>query len=506
MQFSELYLKLKEQLDTYLSGGLTAEQLKPFSAQFGVYEQRNGLFMVRIRIPGGDIDAAKLLTVAKIMKRHQIEYAHLSTRQDIQLQNVRAEDVYWVILACSEAGMPFRGGGANTLRNIMTTENSGFSAADVFDVQPHARALNQFILNYDKAFALPRKFKIGFFSGKHELHYALVQDVGFVATVSGGRKGFTVYGGGGMGRESALGLKLFDFIPENEFIRCAVAMTDLFYDHGDRTNRSRARVRFIVKNIGEEAFIELYRKYFAQTPAYEADVKQVIYSVPDRKSFERNDTVSSGFDLWRQYAVASSSQGKDIKTVRLYVPYGNLTAGQLEKIVLLTERYGAGFVRLARTQDILLPLVHESVLPELFAALNRDFTEIDLVVKSFRGHIVSCVGSEVCKIGVLNSPAIAEAVAAELDGLFEHNQERKAALINRIIDAIKISGCPNSCGAHPIAELGLQGQKKRINDKLEEVCMIFRTLSPLTLGVADENPKLVADIPALVRKYIANWL
>lgn len=334
----------------------------------------------------------------------------------------------------------------------------------------------------------------------------MVQDLGFVATVAGGVKGFTVYGGGGMGRESSPGLKLFEFIPENEFIRCAVAMTDLFYDHGDRTNRNRARIRFIVKNIGEEAFFELYHKYFAQTPACTADMIPVVYAVPDKKSFEQNDTVPPEFDWWRQYAVAASSQGKDIKTVRLYLPYGNLTAEQLDKIVLLTELYAASFVRLTRTQDMLLPFVHQSALPELFAALKRDLTKIDLTAESFRGHIVSCVGSEVCKIGILNSPAIAEAVANELDGLFEHNQERKAALLNRIIDAVKISGCPNSCGAHPIAELGLQGQKKRLNDKQEDVCVLFKTSSPVTLGVADEDPVPVAKIPALVKKYIANWL
>ena len=488
-EFHELYLQLKSNIDEFINETITADQLKAFAAPFGIYEQRNGLFMIRIRVSGGHITLDNLRDIAALMGKNNIPYAHLSTRQDIQLQDVQAGNIFSTIEDCDLNGLPFKGGGGNTYRNISASPDSGFGPGQVFDVMPYVNKLNSFLRHYEKAFKLPRKLKIGFFANRQETLNAAVQDLGFIAEVKDGRNGFKVYGGGGMGRESSLGVLLFEFLPEDQFIRCAVAMTDLFYDHGDRTNRSKARIRFILQKIGSEEFKKLFQEYYSQTLAYESRLHQCAeYAVPAISA--PPEKPADGFELWEKYAVLPTGISPEICSVRLYVPYGNLNAAQLAGIVRLAEKTGCGFLRLTPAQDILLPLVHISNLPQIFNSLLNDFPETDLTLKSFKGHIVSCVGAGVCKIGILNSPAIADTISVEMDKMLPPDTPEKIEILKILTDHLRISGCPNSCAGHPAAKIGLQGQKKRMDsEKAEDVCLLFTGLS------TDENALKLSSPP-----------
>lgn len=511
-EFHELYLQLKTKIDEYLSGSITADQLKPFAAPFGIYEQRNGLFMVRIRISGGHITLQSLRDIAGIMEQNKIGSAHLSTRQDIQLHDVPAANIFATMESCDLSGFPFKGGGGNTYRNIIASADSGFGRDSVFDVMPYVDELNSFLRKYEKAFGLPRKLKAGFFSNQSETLNAAVQDLGFVAKTSGGRRGFKVYGGGGMGRESSLGVILFDFLPDSEVLRCATAMTDLFYDHGDRANRNQARIRYILKKLGADEFKKLFNEYYAKTPVYAsspaagADYAHLAEKV---KRAAMPSVPENWYDSWKKYAVLPTNIGPDISSVRLYVPYGNLTAAQLVKLAGLGEKLNSGFLRLLPSQDILIPLVHSSSLAEIHHSLLKDFPEIDLTLKSFKGHIVSCVGSGVCKIGILKSPEIADAVGLEMDKLLPVDTLEKVEILRTLTDHVRISGCPNSCAGHPAARIGLQGQKKRIGETTEDVCLLFTGLSTsedaLRLSApATENEYVkVADIPLKIKALLS---
>lgn len=483
-EFHELYIQLKIRIDEYLAGTITADQLKPFAAPFGIYEQRNGLFMVRIRIPGGHITLHNLRDVAKIMEQNKIGSAHLSTRQDIQLHDVPAENIFSTVESCDLSGFPFKGGGGNTYRNIISSADSGFGRDSIFDVKPYVDELNSFMKQYGKAFGLPRKLKAGLFSNQSEVLNAAVQDLGFIATTLDGCKGFKVYGGGGMGRESSLGVILVDFLPDSQILRCAAAMTDLFYDHGDRANRNQARIRHILKRLGAEGFKQLFNRYYEKTPAYPlSPLSETNYAHLAEKA-QCTATVSAPenrYDSWKKYAVLPTNLRSDIVSVRLYVPYGNFTAQQLAKLAGLGEKLNSEFLRLLPSQSILIPLVHDSTLAEIYHSLLKDFPEIDLTLKSFTGHIVSCVGSAVCKIGILKSPAIADAIAIEMDKILPVDTPEKIEILHTLTDHLRISGCPNSCAGHPAAKIGLQGQKKRIGETVEDVCQFFTGLS------TDEN-------------------
>jgi len=483
------HLVLKDKVAEFLNEELSAADLKHFTAPFGIYQQRDDLFMTRIRITGGHLLVSEMRTLANIVDNNNINYAHLTTRQDIQLHGVPPENIYATVRACTEGGLPFKGGGGNTFRNIAVSPDSGVAPDSVFDVMTHAKNLTDLIFTWDKAFELPRKLKIGFASSPKDELMAVTQDLGFVAVVKGEKQGFRVYGGGGMGRESALGIKLFDFIPCEEVPRCTLAMTELFYEHGDRKNRNKARIRFIVKRLGSEKFVELFNEYFKKTKLEIKDFPECEFELnAETKSITEQNVDQD----WLKYAVLPTRFGDNIVSVKLFVPGGNLTAEQLRKIARASDLYGVSFVRLTAGQDIIFPLIQRGVLAELYEFLKTELSDIDLTLKSFKGHITSCIGANVCKIGILDSPAAVNVIAAKLD-----NSDIKAELRSKILDMIKISGCPNSCAGHPVACIGLQGQKKRIDGELEDVYKIFLKTDNNKLALAEAQDYLVkqSDVP-----------
>jgi sulfite reductase beta subunit-like hemoprotein len=508
IEFDELYLQLKTKIDEFIAGTITADQLKPSSAVFGVIPQRNGQFMVRIRITGGHISIATAKAAAGVIRENGVGYVHLSTRQNIQLHDVAPDKIYSLMAGLDAIGLPFKGGGGNSYRNIAASPLSGFGTESIFDVQPYAAGLNAFFKYHKTAFALPRKYKIGFFASPQEALNASVQDLGFLAATRNGNRGFRVYAGGGMGRESALGIQLFDFLPEKHYIRCAVALNEMFNEHGNRENRNQARIRFLVKSLGEEGFTRLYLEYFERTPDYVAALNDVDYIVlaDQIKPMDAPSSAVPGFNIWRQHAVSATKLGEKYRSVRIYVPHGNLQLEQLESLATLTEQYSCGFWRLTPTQDIILPLVHVDNLVSLYQKLANLSPELDLTLKSFRGHIPSCIGATVCKIGILDSPGIADAIAIEMDKILPADTPEKIRALILLTDNLKISGCPNCCGGHPAARIGIEGQKKRIDDVLTDVCLIYTGCSAqpdaLKLSTPGAEAVKVTDLPGLISNLV----
>jgi len=468
------YSVLKEAFDGFLAGTVTPDALKPVAAPFGIYQQRNGSFMVRVRVNGGEISCVHLSGLADVLSAVG-GYAHLTSRQDIQLHDVSAPRVLEAVLACDRLGLPFRGGGGNTYRNIFVSADSGLSETSVFDVYPYAHALNRAMRNCEKAFALPRKLKIGFFASGHDLLRASVQDLGFVAKIRDNQKGFAVYVAGGMGRESSPGLELCGFLPATQIVRAAVALAELFYDHGDRANRHQARLRFLLKRLGAEAFQRLYLEYFARSEERVVKVRSdaVLDELIQGLARGRADKEVPGFPLWEQIAVSPTRFGDEVKSVRLFVPYGNLVERQLRSLASLIEEYGSPTVRLLPTQDILIPLMHRSALPGFYERLRNELSEIDLTFTSYKGHLVTCVGASVCKIGSADSPAAGDAIAAELDRYLPPDTPEKLRLLRVVSDDLRISGCPNACSGHPAARIGIECLRRREGEEVKTLGYVF---------------------------------
>ncbi len=486
------YLELKDALDGYQAGTVTPEALKPVAAQLGIYQQRNGCFMVRVRVNGGEISGVKLAGLADILDSTGGR-AHLTSRQDIQLHDIPAARVIDAVAASDHLGLPFKGGGGNTYRNMLVGSDSGLAEESVFDVYPYAQALNRAMQGCEKAFSLPRKLKIGIFASERDRLRAAVQDLGLVAQRRDGQEGFTVFVAGGLGRESSVGLELIGFLPGSQIVRAAIALTELFYDHGDRANRHQARLRFLLKRLGSEAFQRLYLEYFARTVAPVIHVRAEDHFsalIPGLKR-GRATKLAQGFKVWEQIAPLPTRFGDDVKSVRLFVPYGNLAAGQLRKIAALATEYGSPFVRLLVTQDILIPLVHRSALPGLYKRLRQELSGTDLTFNSYKGHLVTCVGSTVCKIGIADSPAVGDALAAVLDRYLPPDTPEKLKLLKGVADDLRISGCPNACAGHPAAKIGIECLKRREGEEIKTVFCLFASDG---LGERSE-PRLSLKLP-----------
>ena len=485
------YEELKQAFDDYAKGALTSEKLKPVTAPFGIYEQRNGKFMLRIRVTGGEIRCDRLKGLTDLLDK-ETGTIHLTSRQDIQVHDVPPEKAAAFVQACDELGLPFKGGGGNTYRNILASAHSGVSEDSSFDVYPYAFALNQTLQACEKAFKLPRKLKIGVFAGEQERLLAAVQDLGFLAARRDGQDGFVVYAGGGMGRDSAVGFKLFDFLPAGDVIRVAVACTELFHDHGDRANRNQARLRFLLKRIGQEAFTRLFFEYYeqvkAKTPPLLFQDQELLpppaERAPDLPSVEAQDD----FVLWRSIAVKPTRFGDDYVSVRLFVPYGNLSAGHLRQLADVSIRSGAKVVRLLTSQDLLIPVIHRSWLPAMYHFLRNELSDIDLTFQSYTGHLVTCVGATVCKIGMVDSPAVGDAITRELDRYLPADTPEKRNLLRIVSDEVRISGCPNACSGHPVARLGIGCILQKEGG---EICPYGHVL--VDAGVTHGAPHLATD-------------
>ncbi len=468
---------LIDALGKFAAGELEPAAFKPFGAPFGVYQQRNGEFMNRIRLVGGEIPMNKLRFLRDLVRESGAKFAHISTRQNIQLHDVSPLASIEVIRRCSANGLPFRGGGGDTFRNIAVTAMSGIADDGSFDLVPYARFLTEAVFDWDIAFRLPRKIKIGF-STKEDAALALRQDLGFIAaTDESGRPGFAVYGGGGFGRESTTGVRLFEFLPAEKIVPAARAMVELFSDHGDRTNRNRARIRFIVKRLGEMEFIRLYHEYYDRIDA-------AAYPVPPEfpadwahgkavKRFEADNSfdADSGFAAWRRIAVAPTRFGADTVAVTLFVPRGVLSPEEFASLTGLIEEFGLPAVRLSFEQNVILPALHVSALPHLYRALRK--LPFDLCFSTFAGQLDCCIGAMVCKIGVLDTPKYGELAAEALDRYFAAHPEKKPALATKLVEMLHFSGCPNSCTAHEVSRFGFQGCRKNIDGVLTDCFLLW---------------------------------
>lgn len=490
------YDQIQDGLNRFLAGTLSSQDLKPVLAPSGIYEQRDGHFMMRVRITGGHLQAASLRDLATLMQQRAIPWAHFSSREAIQLHHIPATQILEILRDCEAIGLPFRGGGGNTYRNVLASPDSGVRAGQAFDILPYAQAVNRALSQIPGAFTLPRKFKIGFFCNPEDEFTAAYQDLGFLATLQDGQKGFVVYGGGGLGRECALGLRLIRFLPHDRFMRCTLAMLQLFSEHGDRTSRATARLRYVLRRLGPQEFQRLFDDYYHRQPD-----TPVIPELPRASATPPAPAPEEplpGYADWEAIAVAPGRQETDQVVVRLFVPHGNFSASEGLALAQLAEEFADAQLRLTQGMEVLLAPVAKAALPALYNRLIRDFPGTDLTLNSLKGHIVSCVGAATCKIGILPSPTLADDLALKLDSRLPLDVAERARLIRKIVDGIRISGCPNSCSGHPAAWLGFQGSRRRADGGTEDILLPFRGRSTdpdsLSLSSPAAEPLPLKDV------------
>lgn len=481
----------------YVAGKIDAKALKGASAGFGIYQQRDGKAMMRIRRIAGFLTVDDMRAVAAILRRHGGEFAHLSTRQDVQMHGIPAEAVPSALEDCEAAGFPFRGGGGDTFRNTLVSPYSGLNPDSVFDVVPYAQALSSAFYTFDAAYGLPRKLKIAFADRPADACLAMANDLGFLAKTVDGRRCFETYLGGGIGFKPRLGFKLFDALPAEDCIRVAMALTLLFNDKGCRTNRAHARIRFLREDFGDEGLAALLHEYLGRLPETAPKAQPDAAEPPPPTAFAAVEG-SEEFDLWRQLAVTPLAGSRS--AVRIFVPFGNFTSAELDAFAAAMARSGATRFEILPTLDLGL-VVPDEQLAGVFAALrglDRDYT-----AQSFVGNVRTCIGCAVCKSGVTDAPAAGRMVAEYFDARYRPlDSDLKIAVAKALLNDVRISGCPNSCTCQPMAKFGFAGRK--LNGADAETAFTPGSTDPVALGAVDAGTPVtpVAELPALVEQRI----
>jgi sulfite reductase (ferredoxin) len=440
----------------FLAGDMPADVFKARRVAHGIYEQRqSGTFMSRVRVAGGTLNAAQARELAALSREFGNGLLHVTTRQDIQFHDVAIGNTPAIMRRLLSVGLPTQGGGGNTVRNVTACPYAGVCRAEVWDVTACAHAVTEYLITVPGSYNLPRKYKIAFSGCGADCALAQVSDLGFIAEARAGAPGFRVLAGGGMGARSRAADLLCDWAPASEIIRVAETVRRLFDRLGDRTNRSRARLRYVFDRIGLAAFRQQYAEEMAvvirdgvpewrgrPTPA--VDAHRTVTGLPPAE-------IRHGIRVIPQCQSGAVA-------IPLHLPLGFLPADDFARVGEVAAQFSAesGF-RTTRTQHLLLRGVRDADVPRVAAALQA--LETDVLTPTALDRFVACAGASTCRLGLCLARNAARACAAALEA---------RGVARDTLDAMPfhINGCPNACGQQPVGAIGCYGAAQRVSGRL----------------------------------------
>jgi ferredoxin-nitrite reductase len=419
--------------------------------------------MQRIKIPYGGISPEQLEVLADLAEEYSDAILHVTTRQDIQLHYVHIEDTPDLMRRLAAVEITTREACGNSVRNVTACPLAGVCVTEAFDVSPYAKALMLFLLGHPDVQDFGRKFKPAFSGCEHEgCGLAQMHDAGFVARVRDGERGFKVVVGGGLGPVPHQAQVLSEFTPERELLPQMQAVARVFARLGEKRNRGRARIKFLVAKLSIEEFRRLVEAERATLPhddrwtAFLDDMPHTRGEPPHAPAPLVQADAPDGFAAWRSSNVRAQRQ-PGYAVVSLHLPLGDLTSDQARGLADVARRFVGDNLRTTVEQNIVLRFVREADLPALLEALSA----IGLAAPGAESivDITACPGTDTCKLGIASSRGLA--------GELRQRLAAKSASLPQAISAlkIKISGCFNSCGQHHVADIGFYGNSRKIDGR-----------------------------------------
>ncbi|MFN2549000.1 MAG: nitrite/sulfite reductase [Myxococcales bacterium] len=441
-----------DKLDKFEKGDLAPDAWKAFRLVNGVYSQRQegDAMMVRVKIPQGVVTADQLRTLADVAEKYSTGRGHITTRQNVQFHFVRLDDTSSALTALANAGLTTREACGNAVRNVTTCPYAGASALEPFDTTPYAEIVTRHLLRGPLSSSLPRKFKIAFGGCcGYDCVGASFNDIGLLARTRGNVNGFRVTIGGGLSTLRRAGILAHEFAPAEEILEIAEAVVRVFNRTGNRQNKHKARLKFVVDKLGPEGFLEEYRKerdaigWLPLPP-----LPQQPDQVPSRP---KPRAVRPGL---AEFTATNARPQKDAQyaAVTVRVPLGDLTAAQFRDLAAIAEEFSEEReVRTTIDQNLVLRFVAVRHLASLHAAL--DAAGLAQPGAGSVSDVTSCPGAFSCRLAVTQSRGMARELGTSLA------QSSVAGL------HIKISGCPNGCGQHYVGGIGLQGSVRKADGR-----------------------------------------
>jgi len=486
------------QIRKYRAGEVDETKMQKLRLHFGTYAQRQeGVQMQRIKIPGGLLSADQLARLANAADRFGSAFIHFTTREDAQIYYVKLEETPDLLRFLAEAGITSREACGNTVRNITACYRAGTSATEAFNVQPYADALFRYLVRNKYNQNLGRKFKITF-EGCADDHSGLrIHDIGLWAisrTENGApRRGFRVYLGGGLGAGPQLAHLYTAFLPVEDLFNLAAAALRLFDRYGERKARMKARMKFLIQTLGWEAFraaLDEERERVGPIPLQhylqETEVFIPESSAPSRVlQLLEPRTGDRHFQTWvRDSVIEHKVVG--FRGVHVRIKLGDLTADRARNLADVVRRFSSSQLRISIEQNIYLPWVRQEDLWPLFVALG-ELSLADCGVGTVT-DVTTCPGSDTCRLGIASAKGLGSAISdAFNNGLAKYSELARPL-------RVKISGCPNGCAHHSVANIGFYAAALSQDDR--SVPAHFVTVGGHTRGDNAQFGALIGKFPA----------
>jgi sulfite reductase (ferredoxin) len=445
-------IDLEKKIHLFKEGKIDDERFRSLRLARGVYGQRQeGVQMIRIKLPFGKVTGEQLLRIAKVSDEYSTGRLHITTRQDIQIHYVSLDRTPQLWAELEKDDVTLREACGNTVRNITASETAGIDTDEPFDVSPYAHALFQFLLRNPVCQEMGRKFKISFSSSDEDTALSYLHDLGFIPKIVNGERGFKVMLGGGLGSQPAHAELVSEFIPVNQIIPTTEGVLRIFDRFGERAKRLKARMKFLIKDIGSDEFLRLvdeekaalsYQTVEIDTTDFDVEIPQTLLEVPKVLIEDR-----AAFAAWKKSNVIPQKQSGYV-AIGIKVLLGDFYTDKARLLADLIKNYGANELRFTLRQDILVRNIKEEHLEFFY----QELAKLELVALGYNtiSDITACPGTDTCNLGIASSTGIAvelERVLVTEYPQFSNNKEI----------TIKISGCMNACGQHNMSAIGFQG-------------------------------------------------
>ena len=421
----------------------------------GICAQRqSGVFMLRIRVPGGKASAAQMRRVAALSRRYGHGSVHITTRGGLELHHVTIEDVPAVFSELADVGLTTKGTCGDTIRNVVACAHAGTYAGEVIALSPFLALLHEHIVSISDETNISRKMNVAIACSPTCDDHVATTDIGFVATPSssGAAPGFALWGAGGLGAAPRLAIKLADWLPQEDVLPAFSALVAIAEKYGDRTNRAKAKIKMLVEKWGDAEFVRVFNEELsaARTRGLNA---------------VRGEALSGPAIAPAELRLGSVTEQKQTGyfTIPGLVPMGELSAGGADALADAAERFGDGVVHLTPEQNAELQFVASKHVDAAAAALET----IGLKTQGRGGiaDVVACVGLEYCALAIAGSMTMGDEIARAMDA--RRKDPRYADF------RIHVSGCPHSCAKHQVADIGLAGGSQEIAGVRTEMYALY---------------------------------
>ena len=454
--------QFRGQVERRVDGSLTEDEFKPLRLMNGLYLQLHA-YMLRVAIPYGTLNSRQMDQLAFIADKWDKGYGHFTTRQNIQYNWPKLHDVPDILDALADVQMHAIQTSGNTIRNVTADHFAGAAADEYADPRPVAELLRQWSTDHPEFQFLPRKFKIAVTGAEHDRAVVKAHDIGLRMARRDGEEGFEVLVGGGLGRTPMIGKTVREFLPKEDLLPYLEAVVHVYNQLGRRDNKYKARIKITVHENGIENIRDRVEAKFAETKAEFTGIDQALltkleaaFAPPVFKSAELDGftTAYDGDPIFRSWVDTNiadhKADGYGIVTISIKAhgaTPGDATSDQMRLMADLARRFGHDELRISHEQNVILPHVHKSALPQIYAELQQaglGTANIGLI-----SDIIACPGMDYCALATARSIPIAQEISTRFD---EMKIEHEVGPLK-----IKISGCINACGHHHVGHIGILG-------------------------------------------------